>query len=138
MASTALQMVLVTTFCWLSSNRKEMERSFGTVTRRYLLESRLFDFPKRPDRPWGPHNNIIKWYRRNFHRWYSVRTVKFTTNLHVVQRLRMRGATPHLPLYAFVMDTNIQVLAVACRARNRQGMSFTKANVDQPHSRYCT
>jgi len=30
---------------------QETGRSFGTVTRRYFLESRLFDFPKRPDRP---------------------------------------------------------------------------------------
>ena len=60
--------------------------------------TQLLSFPKRPHRPWGPH-------RRFFPRGLSGQGVRLTTHLHIVPKLRMCGATPHLPIYTFMAWT---------------------------------
>jgi hypothetical protein len=53
--------------------------------------------PPRPDRLWGPANLVSDWYRGQ-----SGLDVKLTTHLHLVPRLRLRGAVPSLLLCDFV------------------------------------
>jgi hypothetical protein len=53
---------------------------------------------------------IIQWEPEGFSRGKSGRDVKFTTHHHSVQRLRMSGAIPLLPLHAFMMWTDTILL----------------------------
>jgi hypothetical protein len=62
----------------------------------YGLVGPGFDIsPKRSDRLWGPPIVLLYEYRGSFSR-KSGSGVKLTTHLHLVQRLRMSGATPPL------------------------------------------
>ena len=65
-------------------------------------QGKIFLFaPKDPDRLWATHNLIFSAYWCYF-LGQSGREVKLTTRLHPVPRLRMFGATPWIPLDAFV------------------------------------
>jgi hypothetical protein len=50
-----------------------------------------------PDRLWGSSSPVFNGYRGLLLRELRLRGVKLTTNLHLMSRLRMRGAIPPLP-----------------------------------------
>jgi hypothetical protein len=62
---------------------------------------RDFSSPKYPNRLWGTPRLKFEWVF--FARGYNGGVVSLTTSLHLVPRLRMSGAVPSLPLYAFMV-----------------------------------
>jgi hypothetical protein len=67
---------------------------------RVPVGSRIFSFPRHPDRLWGPFNLLSNEYRGLFFRVQSGRGVKLTTHLQLVLRSRKCGSIhllPHTP-----------------------------------------
>ena len=57
--------------------------------------------PERPERLWNTLSPLFNGYSV-LSRGQIGRRMKSTTHLHLVKRLRIRGAIPVLPLYAFM------------------------------------
>jgi len=66
----------------------------------------------------GPTQPPIQWVPGILSRGYSGRGVKLTTHLHLVLRLRMRGAIPPLPHMS-------QCLMAWCLVKHRDNFTFT-------------
>jgi hypothetical protein len=62
----------------------------------------FFSSPPRSDRLWCPPNLLSNGYRWGSFPELSGRGVKMATHLHLVQRLRMRGAIPPLSKHVFM------------------------------------
>jgi hypothetical protein len=62
----------------------------------------IFSSPPRPDRLWGPPSLSTNGYHGLLLWGQSGQGMKLTTHLHLVSRLRIRGATLPLPQYAFM------------------------------------
>jgi len=62
----------------------------------------FFSSPPRPYRVWGPTSLLSGGYQELFPGDKAAGGVKLTTHLHLVQRLRMRGAMSLLPQYFFM------------------------------------
>jgi hypothetical protein len=56
----------------------------------------VFKFPPPLGRPWGPSSVITSGCLEFLSRGISSRSIKLTTHLHLVPRLRLRGAIPAL------------------------------------------
>jgi len=54
--------------------------------------------PQRPDRLWGPPSILYSAYRELFPSGQSGRGMGLNTHLHLMPRLRIRGAIPPLPI----------------------------------------
>jgi len=61
--------------------------------------------PKHPDWLRDPSSLLDNWYHGLFHRGYSNQGMKLTTHFSLIPRLRLSGAIPLLPLYAFMACT---------------------------------
>jgi hypothetical protein len=78
-------------------------------------EWEFFSLPPRPERLWGPPSLLSNGYQGLCPWGQSGRGVKLTTHLHLVPRLRMRGAVPPLFLYVFM---------VCCLVKHRDKFTF--------------
>jgi len=70
----------------------------------------FFSSPRRPDRLWGPPILLSSGLQGLFLRGANGRGVKLTTHLHLVPRLRMRGAwlgTGQLCLYLYFFTVDL-------------------------------
>jgi hypothetical protein len=70
---------------------------------------KFFSSPPRPDRLWGPLSILSNGYQRLFPWGKSGRGVKLTIHLHLVPRLRVRGAIHVLPQYAFMAWCSVKI-----------------------------
>jgi hypothetical protein len=68
-----------------------------TVGVRFTAEARDFSSPQHPDWLWSPPSLPSNGNRRLFPWWYSGRSMKLTTNLHLVLRSRMVRLYLHSP-----------------------------------------
>ena len=71
------------------------------ITFDMVFHSQIFIFYKSLNWLWGPPGLIFSWFRV-LSREQSGRDVMLTAHLHLAPRLRVSGAIPLLPLYAFM------------------------------------
>jgi len=74
---------------------------------------RFFSPQKRPERLWGPPSLLLSVYGDFFHRGYSVRGVKLTTDLYLVPRLKFGGVITLFLVHEFTMWRENSVLSLS-------------------------
>ena len=90
--------------CFLPVLRPLTCINFSSLLFSSLLSSPLLFLHSRPDRLWNPTSLLVKRKRVSFP-WVQRPGRKVSTRVHLVPTLRMSGAIPHLPLYAFMAWT---------------------------------
>lgn len=66
------------------------------------MGTRHFSPPEHPEQHWGPPHLLLTAYSGFFPRVWSRLGIKLSTHRHTVMRLRMSGAVPLHPIYAFL------------------------------------
>jgi hypothetical protein len=61
--------------------------------------------PTCPDQYWKPHSLLLNGYQELFPLGYGNQSIRLTTQLHLVLRLRMNGGIPPFPPIAFTAST---------------------------------
>jgi len=93
-------------FFGFQSLLKSRDSSVSTVTTlgagvsgvRTLADGkRFFSYPERPDRLWSSSSLLYNGHRGVFHSWVSGWSVRLTTHLRIVPRLRISTAIPPHP-----------------------------------------
>ena len=79
----------------------ENARQYIRILRHGFSQSDIFIFYTSPGRLWGPPGLTFNWFRVLSSE-QSGRDVILTAHLHLAPRLRMSGAIPLLPIYAFM------------------------------------
>jgi len=94
-----------------------MVQCLGYIWDSLAFESRLeqetFLFSKSSSLAMGP-TKLIQWVLEFLPDRWSSHSMKLSAHLHLVQMLRICGAVPPLPLYAFMMWTGTTVTAILC------------------------
>ena len=110
--------ILITLWTWRPSFRFPRELRDFSLFRNVWTASGAIQFP-------------LRWVLVLFLRWWSGRGVDLTTHIHLVPRLRISGAIPLHPLYAFMVwtvSTN-QVVSMCTTRLNTRSSASCPQNV---------